>query len=258
MSGFRLGRIAGIELNVHPSWFIILLLVVWTLAAAALPADFPDLAAPVRYAMAAGIALAFFVSLLAHELAHSVVAGSRGIPVRRITLFLFGGIAEASQDSRSPREEFFIAVAGPAMSFVLAGVFLGAWWYGAGAGWSRVLVGSAAYVGFLNLILAVFNLLPGFPMDGGRVLRSGIWAMTGDKTRATRWAARVGQGMALLLMVYGIWRVIEGEVMGGIWLVLIALFIRHAARMSYRQHLQGLVREPDAREWSPAGDRGES
>jgi Zn-dependent protease len=243
MAGFRLGRIMGIELRVHPSWFIILLLVIWMLGGVALPADFPDVAAPLRAAMAAGIALAFFVSLLAHELAHSAVAMARGIPVHRITFFLFGGMAETSSDSRSPVEEFLIAVAGPLMSFLLAAVFLLVWWFGAGAGWSPAIAGSAGYIGFLNLILAVFNLLPGFPMDGGRILRSGIWAVTGDKTRATRWASRVGEGMALLLVAYGAWRVVKGEVMGGIWLVLIGLFIRHAARMSYRQHLLSQLRD---------------
>jgi Zn-dependent protease len=256
MSGFRLGRIAGIELHVHPSWFIIMLLVIWMLASAALPADFPDVAAALRLAMAAGITAAFFASLLAHELAHSVVAMGRGIPVRRITFFLFGGMAETGSDSRSPGEEFLIAVAGPVMSFMLAAVFLAVWWLGAGAGWSPVLAGSAGYIGALNLILGVFNLLPGFPMDGGRILRAAIWAVTGDKTRATRWAARVGEGMALLLMVYGVWRVVKGEVMGGLWLVLIGLFIRHAARASYQQHLLSRLNDLAGYGWGPGYDRG--
>jgi Zn-dependent protease len=256
MSGFRLGRIAGIELRVHPSWFVILLLVVWMLAGSALPADFPGVAAPVRMAMAAGIALFFFLSLLAHELAHSVVAGVRGIPVHRITFFLFGGMAETSSDSRSPGEEFLIAVAGPLMSFFLAAVLLAVWWYGAGAGWGPVIAGSAGYIGFLNLILGVFNLLPGFPMDGGRILRSGIWAATGDKTRATKWASRVGEGMALLLMAYGGWRALTGELMGGIWLVLIGLFIRHAARASYQQHLLSRLRDVSLYGGDPGYDHG--
>jgi Zn-dependent protease len=257
MSGFRLGRIAGIELHVHPSWFIILALVIWALAGTALPADFPDVAAPVRLAMAAGIALAFFLSLLAHELAHSMVAMARGIPVHRITFFLFGGMAETSSDSRSPAEEFLIAIAGPLMSFLLAGLFLAVWWHGPGVGWGRVISGGAGYVGFLNLILGVFNLLPGFPMDGGRILRSGIWKLTGDVTQATRWAARVGEGMAVLLMIYGAWRAVQGELMGGIWLVLIGLFIRNAARMSYRQHLLSRVRDAVGYGWGPVSDPGE-
>lgn len=256
MSGFSLGRIIGIELRVHPSWFIILLLVGWMLAGVALPADFPDVTAAVRLTMAAGITIAFFLSLLAHELAHSAVALARGIPVHRITFFLFGGMAETSSDSRSPSEEFLIAVAGPVMSFVLAGLFLAVWWYGAAAGWGPLAAGTAGYVGFLNLVLGVFNLLPGFPMDGGRILRSGIWAVTGDKTRATLWAARVGEGLALMLVVYGIWRAVKGEVMGGIWLVLIGLFIRHAARTSYQHHLLARAREQAGYGWGPGYDPG--
>jgi Zn-dependent protease/8-oxo-dGTP pyrophosphatase MutT (NUDIX family) len=238
MSGFRLGRVLGIELQVHPSWFVIAALVLWTMAAVALPADFPELAAPARILMAAAITLLFFASLLAHELAHSVVAVLRGIPVHRITFFLFGGMAQTSQDSRSPGEEFGIAVAGPVMSFLLAALFIALWWVGAGAGWPATVVGTAGYLGALNLVLGVFNLLPGFPMDGGRILRAALWKATGDVTRATRWASRVGVGMALLLMAFGAWRAIRGDVMAGIWLVLIGLFIRTAARAGYRQHVQ--------------------
>jgi Zn-dependent protease len=235
MSGFRVGRIAGIELRVHPSWFVILLLVVWILAHTALPADYPDMHAPLRLGLAAGIALAFFASLLAHELAHSMVALARGIPVHSITFFLFGGMAQTSRDSRSPREEFLIAAAGPTMSLALALAFLSIWWLGAGTDRIPVLVGAAGYVGALNLVLAVFNMLPGFPMDGGRILRAAIWAASGDVTRATLWASRVGQWMALILVAYGVWRVSRGDRVGGTWLALIGLFIGISARSSYQQ-----------------------
>jgi Zn-dependent protease len=237
MTGFRLGSIFGIEVHVHGSWLFIAGLVMWSLAAGALPADFPDVGGGVRLLMAAVLTLLFFVSLLGHELAHSVVAQSRGIPVHRITFFLFGGMAQTSTDSRSPGEEFLIAIAGPVMSFLLAGLFFFLWFTGAEAGWSPILVQGAAYLVVLNLVLGVFNLLPGFPMDGGRVLRAVIWRTTGDVTRATRWAARVGTGMAYLLMGYGFWQVLTGDTIGGVWLVFIAWFIRHAARTSYRQHL---------------------
>lgn len=243
MGGFRVGRILGIELRLHPSWFVIVLLVLWLLASAALPADFPEVGGAQRLAMALGITVLFFASLLAHELAHSVVAMSRGIPVHRITFFLFGGMAQTSTDSRSPGEEFLIAVAGPIMSFLLAGLFIVLWWVAAVSGWSPALVGTALYIGALNLILGAFNLLPGFPMDGGRILRAVIWAVTADVTRATRWASRVGVVMALLLIGFGLWRAIRGELMAGLWLVLIGLFIRHAARMSYRQHLTARLQD---------------
>jgi Zn-dependent protease len=237
MSGFRVGRVFGIDVRLHPSWFAIVLLVMWILAGVALPADFPQVSAALRLVAAAAITLLFFVSLLAHELAHSVVAVRRGIPVHGITLFLFGGVAQTSMDSRSPAEEFLIAVAGPLMSLALAALFIALWWAGVSAGWSGLVVGSVAYVGALNLILALFNLLPGFPMDGGRILRAVLWALTGDVTRATRWASHVGVSVAVLLMGWGAWRVVQGDVIGGVWLVLIAIFIARAARMSYRMHL---------------------
>jgi Zn-dependent protease len=249
MSGFRVGRMLGIELRVHPSWFIIVALVIWILGGVALPADFPQLGTPVRLAMALTLTVLFFASLLAHELAHSAVAVARGIPVHRITFFLFGGMAQTSRESRTPAEEFLIAVAGPIMSFLLAGASFGLWRASVVNDWGQVVAGSAAYVAAFNMILGVFNLLPGFPMDGGRILRSILWAMTGNMTRATRWASRVGVGMALLLAGYGVWRVIQGEVVGGLWLVLIALFIRNAARMSYRQHLMGRLQHVVQQQW---------
>ncbi len=243
MGGFRLGRIMGIEVRVHPSWVIIAGLVMWSLATAAIPADFPQLAPALRLTMAAIITLLFFVSLLAHELAHSIVATARGIPVHGITFFLFGGMAQTSMDSRSPGEEFVIAIAGPLCSFLLAAIFFGVWMTGATSGWPAVVTGAAAYMAVLNLVLAVFNLLPGYPMDGGRVLRAAIWKATGSITRATRWASRVGEWMAYALMLFGVWDALTGNVMGGVWLVLIALFIRSAARMGYRQHVMSRLED---------------
>lgn len=243
MSGFKLARILGIDVHIHASWLIIASLVMWSLASAALPADFPEVDSGARLLMAGIITLLFFISLLGHELGHSVVAMARGIPVHRITFFLFGGMAQTSRDSRSPGEEFMIAVAGPLTSFLLAGLFFFLWFVGDGAGWSPLVVGSAAYTAVLNVVLGVFNLLPGFPMDGGRVLRAAIWKITGSVTRATRWASRIGAGMAWLLMGYGIWVVSRGDVMGGIWLVFIGWFIRHAARSSYQQHLVGRLQQ---------------
>lgn len=239
MSGLRLGRILGIDVHIHGSWLIIAGLVMWSLTSAALPADFPEVAGVARLVMASAITLLFFLSLLAHELGHSVVAMARGIPVHRITFFLFGGMAQTSKDSRSPGEEFLIAIAGPLASFLLAALFFALWYVGQGAGWSPILVGSAVYIAVLNLVLGMFNMLPGFPMDGGRVLRAVIWKATGNVTSATRWASTVGAGMAWLLMGYGSWQAASGDVMGGVWLVFIGWFIRHAARASYQQHLLG-------------------
>jgi Zn-dependent protease len=249
MKGFRIGRIYGIDVHVHGSWLVIAGLLMWTLSTTALPADFPLVAAPLRLLMAALITVLFFLSLLAHEMAHSVVAVVRGIPVHRITFFLFGGMAQTSKDSRSAGEEFLIAIAGPAMSVALSAAFLGLWWLCAVNGWPGWLVGTTAYLAVLNAVLAVFNMLPGFPMDGGRVLRAAIWKATGNVTRATRWASRVGQWLAVLLVAYGVWQAFAGDVIGGMWLVLIAMFIRNAARMSYRQHVLGRLHEVAQRAW---------
>lgn len=216
MTGFRVGRIYGIDIHVHGSWLIIAGLVMWSLSTAALPSDFPEVTGTARIVMAAAITSLFFVSLLIHELAHSVVAVARGIPVHRITFFLFGGMAQTSRESRTPGEEFLIAIAGPVSSLLLGFLFLTVWYLGADAGWTPLVVGSAAYIGVLNLVLAVFNMLPGFPMDGGRVLRAAIWRATRDVTRATLWAARVGAGFAWLLMAYGVWEVVRGATMSGI------------------------------------------
>lgn len=259
MSGFRLGRIFGVDVHVHGSWFVIALLVMWTLAAGAIPAGFPELGLGGRVLMAAVLTLCFFFSLLAHELSHSVVAMTRGIPVHRITFFLFGGMAQTSTDSRSPGEEFVIAIAGPLMSFLLAGLALALWRAGVGGGWDPVISGGAMYVGGLNLALGVFNLLPGFPMDGGRVLRAAIWKATGSVTRATRWAARVGGWMAVGLMGLGVWNALTSDFIGGLWLVLIGLFIRNAARSSYRQHVLGRLHDVAEQSWRARheGLRGE-
>ena len=249
MSGIRIGRIFGIDVHVHGSWLIIAGLVMWSLLSAALPADFPAVTGAMRLLMASVITILFFVSLLAHELSHSVVALLRGIPVHRITFFLFGGMAQTSRDSRSPGEEFLIAIAGPAMSVLLAALAFGVWYLGGLRGWGPIITGTAAYTAILNFVLAVFNLLPGFPMDGGRVLRSIIWKATDDVTRATRWAARVGGGMAILLMGYGFWRLLVGDVMGGLWIIFIAWFVRNAAKSSYRQHLMTRMHEMTREKW---------
>lgn len=255
MSGLRLGRVFGIEVDVHPSWLVIALLLTWSLASGMLPAELPAMGAGTRYLLAGILAVLFFASLLAHELAHSLVALARGIPVDGITFFLFGGMARAARDSRSPGEEFIIAIAGPGCSFLLASLFFGLWWLGGTAGWPAPLTVGLGYLWALNLVLAVFNMLPGFPMDGGRVLRAVLWKATGDVTRATRWAARVGVWMALILMAVGVWLLVAGDVIGGIWLVLIGLFIRHAARTSYRHHMIGRLQELAAR-WTNAPGSG--
>ncbi len=235
MRSFRLGSALGIEIRIDPSWFIIFFLILWTFSRTVFPLDYPGMAAWTYYAMGLVGALLFFSSLLAHELSHSVVARRRGVPVEGITLFIFGGMARTRMESRSPGEEFVIAGVGP-LSSVLIGLCFGAiWWSGDRLGWTPAVTGVAEYLGFLNVMLAVFNLLPGFPRDGGRLLRSAVWKATGNVGKATKVASTGGMILAWLLIAYGLWRAFRGEVLDGLWLALIGWFLQNAARTSYRQ-----------------------
>lgn len=236
-NSFRLGSILGFEIRIDFSWFIIAFLILWSFSFAAFPTAYPELEQWVYFAMGAAATFLFFASLLGHEMAHSVVARKRGIPVEGITLFLFGGMAHMRTEAERPGDELAIAGVGPLFSLALALLFGLIWWVGNTAGWPVFLTGVAGYLGFLNLLLAVFNLLPGFPLDGGRVFRSMVWMYTGDFTRATRVASSGGRYLGLGLIALGIWSVFAGNVLGGLWFVLIGWFLRNAAAMTYEQHL---------------------
>ncbi len=235
MRSFRLGSVLGIEIRIDVSWFVIFFLILWTFSQGVFPEEFPGLA-PVAY-LAMGLvgALLFFSSLLAHELSHSVVARHRGIPVEGITLFIFGGMARTRMESRSPGEELAIAGVGPLSSVIIGLLFGAVWWVGTRLGWTPAVTGVAEYLGFLNVMLAVFNLLPGFPLDGGRLLRSLVWKLTGNLQRATRVATLAGTGLGYLVIAYGLFQAYRGEYLDGLWLALIGWFVRNATRSSYRQ-----------------------
>jgi Zn-dependent protease len=236
MKGFRLGSVIGFDIRIDFSWFIIFALILWSFSVGVFPAQLPGRSPTVYAVMGFAGAMLFFVSLLLHELSHSVVARAKGIPVEGITLFLFGGVARTRSEAGSPGDEFQIAFVGPLMSFALGAVFFGIAHVTAGAGWPEVAT-IATYLSWLNVILALFNLLPGFPLDGGRVLRSAVWKFTGSLTRATRIASIGGQALAYLLVALGLLQTFVGGVMGGLWLVLIGWFLRNAAVQSYQQHL---------------------
>ncbi len=250
-SGIRIGRLFGINISIDWSWLFIFFLVTWNLATV-----FTDLqrawSPAQRWAVAAIAAILFFSSVLLHELAHSLVARSRGIPVRNITLFLFGGVSNIQRDPDSPKDEFLMAVVGPLTSLVLGAVLV----LVAGVGTAGGLLGDPGQVvgrldavttlvlwlGSINIILGIFNLIPGFPLDGGRVLRSILWAATGSLKRATRWAAAVGQAIAWLMILAGISMVFGVQIpffgtglVGGIWLAFIGWFLNSASSQSYRQ-----------------------
>lgn len=232
-NSWRLGRIGGVEIKIDPSWAIIALLVGYSFFLL-LSQRFPDRTTGFLLPVAVVMAAVFFVSVLLHELAHSWVALSRGVEVKGITLFLFGGATQADLETKEPFDELLIAIVGPISSFVLAGVF----WAGTLVAGDGPLALATGQLGWINLALAVFNLLPGFPLDGGRVLRSLVWRSSGDLVKATRIASRAGRVLGGLIIAVGILEVLFlGALIGGLWLVAIGWFLSQAANASFT-HLQ--------------------
>jgi Zn-dependent protease/CBS domain-containing protein len=237
-SGIRLGSVGGFEISLDYSWFVILVLIVASFSTAVFPPAAPGHGRTVYILMALVGALLFFTSLLVHELAHSFVARAKGIEVEGITLFIFGGMARTSREASTPGDEFLIAAAGPLASFALAVLFSLVASAAPSIGLGLEFVVVAEYLGVLNLVLAVFNLLPGFPLDGGRLFRAALWRVSGSFRRATRIASGVGRGLGWVLIGLGIYSFFGGNgFIGGLWLVFIGWFLAHAARMSYQQVL---------------------
>jgi Zn-dependent protease len=226
--GWSVGRIGGIEIKINISLAFIALMVTFSLATRLLPLVAPG-ASPVIYWMAGLLGSSVFIgSVLWHELAHSLVAIRYGIPVVQIVLYLFGGVAQIARDPERPGQEFWIAIAGPISSMILA-IF-----FGMLSRLGGVAGAACAWLAVVNLTLALFNLLPGFPLDGGRVLRALLWRLSGSYRQATRQASRVGQIMAGLFVLFGVWQIFGGDVFNGIWFILIAMFLFSAATMTYR------------------------
>jgi Zn-dependent protease/CBS domain-containing protein len=246
-TSWRVGRIAGIEVRVDSSWVVIALLITYSmyLRFSVLYRELSGVGAVGLGILATGL---FFGSVLVHELAHALVAQARGIRVQDITLFLFGGATRARVESRGPGDEFLIALVGPLTSGLLAALF----GIVAGLGQdvlSRPLAGTFSYLAWTNLLLAGFNLVPGFPLDGGRLLRSAIWRATGSLSRATRIASVSGQGVGWLLVAGGVAFLLAGDLAGGIWFAFIGWFLVQAARSSYQElQLQQLLRGVEAEE----------
>lgn len=235
-----MARVLGIDIRIHFSWFLIFGLVVLSLYDRILPALRPTWSDQKTIIVAAIAALLFFVSVLAHELAHALVARRYRMPVSSITLFLLGGVANLAKEPPAARAEFLMAIAGPATSLLIGGAGLGVAEL-ASAGSMRFVELDpvevvASYLGLINLVLAVFNMIPGFPLDGGRVLRSIVWGALRDRSRATRVAARGGQIVAGLLVAFGVWRAFAQEdTFGALWMGLIAYFLYTAASSSIEQ-----------------------
>jgi Zn-dependent protease/predicted transcriptional regulator len=236
-SSINLGRVAGIPIGLHYSWFIIATLIALSLASHFRLTQ-PEWSTGLVWGVSLVTAVLFFVTLLAHELSHAWVARARGLPVRSITLFALGGIANIEKDANTAKTEFLVAIVGPIVSFAIGFAAIAV---AMSMGWSAQdgtgsVVGSVlGWLGSINVILGAFNLIPGFPLDGGRVLRAILWASYGDGDRATRHAARVGQVVAGLFIAVGVFQFFAGAGFGGLWLAFIGWFLLMAAQATHAQ-----------------------
>ncbi len=231
----KLFRLLGFEVRIDLSWLFLGLLIAWSLAQGLFPYFFPEMTTAQYWAMAVAGVAGLLVSIVLHEFSHPIVARRYGMPIDGITLFIFGGVAEMEDEPPSAKAEFMMAVAGPIASAVLAWLFFQLSSIGAGMGVPPTVTGVIVYLAYLNLLLALFNIIPAFPLDGGRVLRSILWGVRKDLEWATRIAMRIGAGFGWVLVFFGIWALFNGNPVGGIWWILIGLFLRAAAHGSYRQ-----------------------
>jgi Zn-dependent protease len=224
--------VAGIPIELHPSWFFVFALVTWSLAAGHFPSASPGWTPLAYWLVGAATGLLFFASVLVHELGHSLVALRAGIPIRGITLFIFGGVARIAREPSSPGVELRVAAAGPLTSFLLGGLCLLGRPLATGM---PMLEAPMAWLGRINLMVALFNLIPGFPLDGGRMLRALVWLWTGDLARATQAASWSGQAFALALMGLGVLSALGGDPLGGVWMIFIGWFLHGAAAATQAQ-----------------------
>lgn len=233
---FRIGSIAGIAIYIHVSWLIILVFLTISLASGWFPSLYRGYSASTYLVLGFISALLLFVSVLLHELAHSFVARSRGMPVKNIVLFIFGGVSNIEQEPRSPGAEFFMAFVGPLVSLLIGALCYGLLFLVRGN--QSVLEPILMYLAFTNILLGIFNLLPGFPLDGGRVLRSIVWKITGNQYRATQVATIVGQVIAYLFILLGIWLFFfSRDSFNGIWFGFIGWFLLSAAQSARTQSM---------------------
>jgi Zn-dependent protease/CBS domain-containing protein len=221
-----LGRIRGIPIGLDPSWFLVFILVTWTLATSYFPGEFTNWPRAQYWIVAAVTAILFFASIVLHELGHSIVALRYKVPVRSITLYLFGGVAQIETEPPSAGAEFWIAIAGPAVSLALAGLFR---LLESAVGGLAPALALSRYLAYINGSVALFNLIPGFPLDGGRVFRAVVWSFTQNLRRATMIAATLGRGIGFLFILFGAWQLLTGNVGNGLWIAFIGWFLENAA-----------------------------
>jgi len=227
-----LGRLIGIPVSIDYSWFFIFVLLTWMLATSYFPAEFKDWSPVLYWVIGAITSILLFVSVLLHELGHSIVAIKYKIPVREITLLVFGGVSQISGEPRSAMAEFWIAIAGPFVSFFLSALFYLILPLISGI---EVVYSIVKYLAYINIILGIFNLIPGFPLDGGRILRAIIWGITHNMRKATVIAGNVGRIIAFLFIYFGIMEIFAGRVADGLWIIFIAWFLESAATAQIQQ-----------------------
>lgn len=233
--GIKLFRLFGFEVRVDWSWGIIAILIVWSLARGLFPYYFKGLSSSEYWWMAVAGAAGLFMSIVMHELGHSLVARAYGIPMKGITLFVFGGVAQMGEEPPNPLSEFLMAMAGPLTSVLLGAFLMGIDGLGALIRWPVSVAGVLGYLAWINLALAAFNMIPAFPLDGGRVLRSILWAWKKSFAWSTRIASRIGTAFGYVLVVLGLVSIVLGDFISGIWWVLLGMFLHGASRASYRQ-----------------------
>jgi Zn-dependent protease len=230
--GIPLGKILNIPVNVDYSWFLIFILLTWSLAISYYPSEFRNWPSAWYWILGAITTVMLFVSVLLHELGHSIVALQYKIPVRNITLFIFGGVAQITSEPPTAMSEFWIAIAGPAVSFLLAGIFSLLEWAVSSL---TPLFALMKYLAYINGTLGLFNLIPGFPLDGGRVFRAIVWGTSGNFRKATRIASGVGRVIAYLFILVGVYFIFSGNFAGGIWIAFIGWFLESAAQSQVQQ-----------------------
>jgi len=234
---YPLFRLFGFQVNLDVSWLLIALLITWTLAAGLFPESYPGLPPKMYWWMGITGAAGIFFSIVFHEFCHSLVARHYGLNIRGITLFIFGGVAEMEKEPTTPKSEFLMAIAGPLASFLLAFVFQQIHLLAKANEWSIFIIGVTYYLAYLNTILAVFNLVPAFPLDGGRMLRATLWAWKKNLREATRIASQIGSGFGLAMMALGVLAILQGFFIAGMWWFLIGMFLRFTATASFKQIL---------------------
>jgi Zn-dependent protease len=236
-------KLFGFEVKIDLSWIVIAVLITWSLAKGVFPYYYKGLSTTTYWWMGIFGALGLFSSIVFHELCHSLVARKFNLAMKGITLFIFGGVAEMEEEPPGPTAEFFMAIAGPLSSILIGIVFYGIRFIGQAGDWPKLAIGVLGYLSYLNFLLAGFNLVPAFPLDGGRVFRSILWGWKNNLKWATRIASHIGSGFGLLLIFFGVLYIIRGAFISGIWWFLIGLFLRNASEMSYSRLLMSKALE---------------